>query len=454
MSQSPAEEARQFLAANPDVRQIEVIVTDASGAARGKILTREELEGAFSDGRPLPGSIFGLDITGVDVEEAGLLWEDGDKDRVLWPVPGTLTRAPWRKTPGGIVLMTAHERDRTPFHADPRQALTRVVDRFADLNLTPVAAIELEFFLVDRASAQGGRPTPPTSPEGWAQTHLQACSLDDLSDFAPLLDDIYAGAEIMGLPARTLIAEYAPGQLEIVLKHRADAMRAADDAVLFKRLVKGTAEKHGYAATFMAKPFAEHTGSGMHVHASLADSDGTNIFAGDEPVPTGPLLHAIGGQLATMRESMAIFAPNANSWRRFRMGSYAPVGPGWAIDNRTVPLRVTAGKPETRHFEHRVAGADANPYLALATVLAGVHKGLTEKTDPGVPITGNGYEQIEPDFPQGWAAAIEEVANSAFLADYLGAEFMAVFSAIKRAEADRFNALVSDIDHAWYLRMA
>jgi glutamine synthetase len=190
------------------------------------------------------------------------------------------------------------------------------------------------------------------------------------------------------------------------------------------------------------------------VHASLADSDGNNIFAGDEAIPTGTLAHAIGGQLTTMRESMAIFAPNANSWRRFQMGSYAPVGPGWAVDNRTVPLRVTAGKPEARHFEHRVAGADANPYLALATVLAGVHKGISEKINPGAPLTGNGYEQIKPDFPRGWAAAVEESANSAFLADYLGADFLRVFSAIKRAEADRFNALVSDIDHAWYLRMA
>jgi len=451
MSQS-ADEAHQFLAANPDVRQIEVVVTDASGAARGKILQREELEAAFADGRPLPSSIFALDITGLDVEEAGLLWEEGDKDRVVWPVSGTLTRAPWRTTPSGVVLACARERDGRPFHADPRQALRRVVDRFDGLGLTPVAAIEFEFYLVDRASAQAGRPVHPTAPGGWRQHQYQACGLDDLSDFAAVLDDIYAGAETMGLPARTLISEYAPGQFEIVLKHRPDAIRAADDAILFKRLVKGMAEKHGYAATFMAKPFTEHAGSGMHVHASLADAGGRNVFAGEDEPPAGLLLHAIGGQLATMRESMAIFAPNGNSWRRFREGSYAPVGPGWGIDNRTVPLRVTRGNPDTRHFEHRVAGADANPYLALAAVLAGVHKGLSEKIDPGAPVSGNGYDQIAPDFPRGWAAAVEETAASAFLADYLGAEFLCVFSAIKRIEADRFNALVSDIDYAWYLR--
>lgn len=450
----PADEARRFLAENPDIHQIEAFFTDVSGIARGKVLRREELEAAFSDGRPLPGSIFGLDITGRDVEEAGLLWADGDADRVLLPVPGTLTRAPWRATPSGLMLMTAVERDGRPMHADPRQALARVVARFADLGLMPVAAIELEFYVVDRAAAQAGRLAPPAGQTGWPQRDLQACHIDDLADFAPLFDDIYAGAETMGLPARTLIAEYAPGQFEVVLRHRADAMRAADDAILLKRLVKGMAERHGLTATFMAKPYPEHSGSGLHVHVSLADGDGRNIFAGDGEITPGPLLHAIGGLMATMRDSMAILAPNANSWRRFRPGSYAPVGPGWGIDNRTAPLRVTRGRPETRHFEHRVAGADANPYLALAVVLAGMHKGMVGKIDPGPPVTGNGYETIRPDFPPGWAAAVEEGARSVFLADYLGADFLRVYSAIKRAEADRFSALVPDIDVAWYLRTA
>ena len=450
----PADEARRFLAAHPDIRQIEAFLTDASGVARGKILRREELEAAFTDGRPLPGSIFGLDITGRDVEEAGLLWEDGDADRLLLPVPGTLTPAPWRPTPSALMLMTAVERDGRPMHADPRQALARVVGRFADMGLTPVAAIELEFYLVDRAEAQAGRLEPPSGQTGWPQRDLQACHIDDLADFAAVFDDIYAGAEVMGLPARTLIAEYAPGQFEVVLRHRADAMRAADDAILLKRLIKGTAERHGLAATFMAKPYAEHSGSGLHVHVSLADRDGANIFAGEGEIPPGPLLHSLGGLMATMRESMAILAPNANSWRRFRAGSYAPVGPGWGIDNRTAPLRVTRGRPETRHFEHRVASADANPYLALGAVLAGMHKGITEEIDPGPPVTGNGYETIRPDFPAGWAAAVEETARSAFLADYLGADFLRVYSAIKRAEADRIAALVPDVDIAWYLRTA
>lgn len=450
----PADEARRFLAEHPDIRQIEAFFTDVSGIARGKVLRREELEAAFSEGRPLPGSIFGLDITGRDVEEAGLLWADGDADRVLRPVPGTLTRAPWRETPSALMLMTAVERDGRPMHADPRQALARVVGRFAEMKLTPVAAIELEFYLVDRAAAQAGRLVPPAGQTGWLQRHLQACHIDDLADFAPLFDDIYAAAETMGLPARTLIAEYAPGQFEVVLRHRADAMRAADDAILLKRLVKGMAERHGLAATFMAKPYAEHSGSGLHVHVSLADAGGANIFAGEHEIAPGPLLHALGGLMATMRESMGILAPNANSWRRFRPGSYAPVGPGWGIDNRTAPLRVTRGRTETRHFEHRVAGADANPYLALAVVLAGMHWGMVNEIDPGLPVTGNGYETIRPDFPAGWTAAIEEAARSAFLADYLGADFLNVFVAVKRAEADRFNALVPDIDLAWYLRTA
>jgi len=446
-------EAEAFLAAHPDILQFEAFITDPSGVQRGKILRPEELLGAFRHGRPLPCSILSLDITGADVEETGLVWDEGDSDRDCMPVAGTLTAAPWLAVPTAQMILTSFEKDGSPSIADPRHAVARVVEALSARGLFPVVAIELEFYLVDRAAMLEGRPRPPKGKSGFRQEQLQAYLLQDLEDFSPFLDEVYAGARAMGLPARTLISEYAPGQLEIVLGHRSDALRAADDAILYKRLVKGVAEKHGLVATFMAKPYASYSGSGMHVHASLCDSAGSNLFAGEGDA-NQLLKQAIGGLNATMAESMAMFAPNANSYRRFRPNSYAPVGPAWAIDNRSVPVRVTAGPPATRHLEQRVCGADANPYVALATVLAGMLEGIERCIDPGPPITGNGYEQIEPSLPTTWHAALAAARASRFLPDRLGADFVAHYLAIKEAECARFFAEIPDLDYALYLRLA
>ena len=450
-----AREASEFLKSHPDVRAYHCFLTDLGGVARGKVLRPVELERAFSDGRPLPGSILGLDITGADVEETGLVWEDGDADRVCWPVAGTLVPQPWSEEPSAQFLLTSVEADGSGSPGDPRQALGRVIDRFEPLGLTPVAAVELEFYVFDPAVIESGKPMPPRTAGNARPSQLQAYLMQDLEDLGPFLDALYRGGEAMGLPLRTLISEYAPGQLEVVLQHRADALRAADEAILYKRLVKGVARQHGLVASFMAKPYAEHSGCGMHMHVSLADAAGSNVFADADP-EGGPLLkQAIAGLQATMAESMAIFAPNANSFRRFRANSYAPLAPTWGVNNRTVSLRVPAGAAETRHVEHRVAGADANPYLGLAAVLAGMHKGIVERLDPGPAVTGNGYlQKMAATLPRNWYAAIDAAAQSGFLSDYLGARTMEIYLAIKRAELDRFMSQPTPLDFAWYLRQA
>lgn len=453
MTSSDPAEAEAFLAAHPEIEQFEAFITDPSGVQRGKILRREELAGAFRHGRPLPCSILSLDITGADVEETGLVWDEGDSDRDCMPVPGTLTMAPWLAVPTAQMVLTSYEKNGSPSDADPRHAVARVAAALDAAGYHPVVAIELEFYLIDRAAMMEGRPRPPLSKSGFRQERLQAYLLQDLEDFSPFLDDVYAGARAMGLPARTLISEYAPGQFEIVLGHRADALRAADDAILHKRLVKGMAEKHGYVATFMAKPYAGFSGSGMHVHASLAGADGGNLFAGAGEA-NELLRHAIGGLTSTMVESMAMFAPNANSYRRFRPNSYAPVGPAWAIDNRSVPVRVTAGPPPSRHLEQRVCGADANPYVALATVLAGMLEGVENRLDPGAPIVGNGYRQIAPSLPTTWHRALAAARASEFLPRRLGARFVDLYLTIKEAECERFFAEIPDLDYQLYLRLA
>ena len=447
-------EAIAFLDANPDITSIHVIWTDICGVARGKILRRDELVPAWKDGRFMPISALVLDITGQDVPETGLVFDEGDRDMLLWPVLGSLVRIPWMEEPTAQYLASVHDLDGTPHFADPRNALEAIVKRFqSELNMTPVGAVEVEFFLMDRASAMAGEPRAPKSLiNEHRPLHYQAYYLQDLVDFAPFFKDLYAYCEAQGLPAKTLISEYAPGQMEIVLRHRADVLKACDEGIMLKRAIKATAEKHGMAATFMAKPYAQWTGSGMHIHVSLGDEKGNNLFAAEDPMQNELLLHSIGGLKAAMAESMLIFAPNANSYRRFRRNSYAPVSASWGINNRTVSIRIPAGAANACHIEHRPSGADANPYLVMAAILAGMHYGITEKSDPGNPVVGNGYEKRAKYIPGNWFDAIDAFWRASILKEYFGKPFVDTYCTIKEVEADRFYAEPTLRDFEWYLR--
>lgn len=442
---------QEFLARHPQIDAVQVFLTDPCGVARGKLVRRHELAALFANGRQVAGSILGLDVTGMDVDATGLVWDTGDADMLARPVAGTLTPVTWLPVPTGQLMLTMFDRDGSPAPADPRHSLARAVDRLQGLGYAPVLACEIEFYLLHPETLQpagGGRASE--------RLKIDAYSLTRLDDLAPLFADIFAAAAAQGLPAETLMSEYASGQFEITLKHRHDALRAVDEAILFKRLLRGVAARHGLLATFMAKPSAERAGSGLHLHLSLAGHGGdsaANLCAADDPAGSGLLRHVIGGLKSTMAESFAVFAPNANSYRRFQSASYAPTSPIWGINNRSVSLRVPAGPPQSRHVEHRVAGADANLYLAAATVLAGAEKGIREKLDPGPPVTGNGYAQSLPrEFPATWQEALDRAEESAFLREALGARTLEIFLAIKRQECARFAAQVTELDYAWYAR--
>jgi len=455
MTIADPKEVKAFLDKHPEIQFFEIVFTNMAGVPRGKRLRRHEIEAVYANGRFLPGSILVNDITGQDVEATGLVWEDGDADRVARPIPGRITPAPWLGADVAQVPVTMYELDGKPHDLDPRHVLQRVIDRFEADGLVPVVACELEYYLVDaRRTASGKIQLPPSPLTGDRATQHQVYGLREVEEASGFLRDLWASADAMGIPLEGAISEYAPGQLELTLKHHADALRAADDAVLYKRAAKGVALRHGCEATFMAKPFAELAGSGMHLHVSVNDKAGKNIFASDKPEGEPVLAHAVGGMKALLGDSMAIYAPNANSYRRFKANSYAPVAPTWGVNNRTVSFRVPAGAPNTRHIEHRVAGADAHPALALAALLAAVHHGITNKVDPGPAIVGDGYAQAEggEKIPTNWFAATDRFADSALLKDYLGERFVRMYSIVKRVEQDRFQSMIPDLDYDWYLR--
>lgn len=444
-------EAEAFLQTNPDVGSIELFLIDPCGVPRGKLLRREELLAVYRHGRPLPSSIMGLTINGEDVDETGLVWDVADADCLARPLAGSLKRIPWRAAPTAQVHVALDPVAGMPaFVADPRGVLARVVEGLKGDGYHPVMAAELEFYLLDAQPGADGRPRPAPLADGSRPHAPQVYGVRELSLMEPFLSALYAAAQALELPVRTAISEYAPGQFELTLEHRADALQAMDEAVRYKRLVKGVAESLRFTACFMAKPFAHLAGNGFHMHVSLADGQGANLFASDETQGNALLRHAIGGLLATIEDGLAIFCPNANSYRRFQSNSYAPLARTWGVNNRTVSMRVPTGPAASRHVEHRIAGADANPYLLAAAVLAGVRDGIRSRTDPGAPVTGNGYAQAGDPVPRDWRRALDLLKGSAWAREAFGAEFLRVFLAIKEAEYRQFMGEVGEQDWRWY----
>lgn len=458
MTQSPTgstpQEAEAFLAAHPEIEAFDIVLTDANGIGRGKIIRRHELIGLYRGGRHLPISILGLDICGEDVHETGLIWDQGDGDLRAWPIPGTLKPLHGTDPARGELLMSMFHLDGTEMTSDPRHALARQVRAMATDGLHPAGAFELEFFLLDNDLDDEGYARPAAAVlDGRRSAKTEVYSVDHLHGMEPLFSDIYRAAEAMQIKAETVISEYAPGQYELTLHYRTDVMRAADDLVRLKRIVRLQARRHGVTACFMAKPVERYAGSGMHFHVSLQDDAGRNVFA--EPVEgkwRDTILHAIGGLRETMGESMLVFAPHANSWRRFASQSYAPVSPSWGVNNRSVALRIPAGEVAARRIEHRPSGVDANPYLVAATVLAGIRHGLRNRIDPGPETTGNGYAGADDlPIPGDWREAIRAAQGSAFLKDALGVDMHRTFTAIKAAEYARVARTIADVDYDLYL---
>jgi glutamine synthetase len=444
-------ELERFLAAHPAVRFFDAFVNDLNTVERGKRIDRANIEKMFSLGMPLPGSMFALDIEGGTVEATGLGFSDGDADRPCMPIPGTLVSVPWQ-TDVAQVQLRMLDHDGTRFFGDPRALLENQLTTFAGLGLTPVIAIEYEFYLVDFERSPDGMPRPPKGPlTGRREFRTQINSMTDLNEYSPLLADIDSTCRLQNVPATSSLAEYGPGQFEVNLAHAADALRVCDESLRFKRIVKSVARAHGCDATFLPKPYRDMAGSGLHVHVSLLDASGRNIFAAEDPRASAPLRQAIAGALATLGDGMAICAPGPNSYRRFRAEAYVPVHADWSINNRGSAIRVPASDAQNVRLEHRLAGADANPYMVVAWVLAGIHHGLTRRLEPPPVTTGNAYEQPGEPLPVQWGEAIERFARSEVARQYFGEKFVTLYSTVKRAEMQEFASHITPLEIARYL---
>lgn len=445
-------EFKAFLAENGEIDYIDAVFVDMCGTVRGKRFPIAESEKIFTSGIQMPQSLYFFDVTGVNEDVCGMGFSDGDPDGEGFPISGTIVPVPWAPMPHAQVLMTMDDPDGGPCLLEPRNILARVKDRLKEIGLNPVVACEFEFYVLDSQRDAKGRPQAPINPAtGERETANEVYGITELDGFMALLTNIDEAAEAQGVPASGATAEYAPGQYEINLKHETDVLRACDHAVMLRHLVSAVTRKHGFISSFMAKPFANQTGNGLHVHCSVMDDEGHNIFDNGGDEGTDLLRWAIGGLQKTLPDSMAIFAPNLNSYRRFGPNLFVPVNGAWGYNNRSVAFRVPSGEPAGRRVEHRVSGADANPYLVCAAILAGIHYGIVNKIDPGEPAEGNACEEPDDDMPFFLPSALKRFRNSRVLRDYFGDRYVDVYAETKLLEFEKFQRVISSLEYDWYL---
>ncbi|WP_423207026.1 glutamine synthetase [Paracoccus yeei] len=430
-----------WLREHPEVKTIRVAAADLNGQPRGKRIPARFADKILTEGTKFPFSVLNMDIWGEDVEDSPLVFQSGDPDGLLLPTERGFMPMPWLEAPTGLLPLWMFHPDGRPYNGDPRQALARVVERYEAAGLTPVVATELEFFLIDDSGGQ--LRVPPSPRSGKRRTGAETLSLRALDAFDRFFTALYDAAEAMDIPADTAISEAAPGQFELNLMHQPDALKAADDAWLFKQLVKGLARQYGFAGSFMAKPYEEWNGSGMHMHFSILDSDGNNIFDNGGDEGSDRLRHAVAGCLAAMPGSTLLFAPHENSYDRLVPNAHAPTGLGWAYENRTSAIRIPSSGPKARRIEHRVAGGDVNPYLTVAAILGAALNGLEDRAEPPPPIQGNAYEQGLAQLPASWGAAIEAFAACPQIKRIFPAHLIENFVMTKRQEL-RYMAELSD----------
>jgi glutamine synthetase len=452
MSFNSPEIIEERLAACAGAQRVEAFIVDINAVPRGKWIPMSKAGTVARKGLPMPRSLYAQDIWGQDVAAAGLAFGTGDPDGFCFPVAHSIAPVTWAQLPTAQMLVSMVDDEGRPFFADPRAMLQRQVDALAARGLTANVAVELEFYLL--ADGPGApRPVRLAQPgDGENPLHPgNVLSIESLCEQEGFMNDLMTACRAQGLPDEAILHENSPGQFEVNLTYQPDALFAADQAILLKRAVKAVARRHAMRACFMAKPFGDTAGSGMHVHVSLIDAQGRPHFADAEGKPSPSLRHAIGGLIATLGDAMLLAAPHGNSYRRFRLNSHAPMTAAWGWGDRTAAIRAIEGDARSIRIEHRVAGADANPYLVTAGILAGIVEGLERRIDPGNPQdTGAGKPQGEM-LPLDWRSAITRFEASEFVARHFGEAAQRVISACKWQDYDGLLGRIPDTDYETYL---
>jgi glutamine synthetase len=434
-----ANEIQQFLR-DHGISEVEAIIPDMAGIARGKVMPAEKF--AEDAGMRLPESIFLQTVTGdypVDTSEA---MSPAEIDIVLKADPKTVRVVPWAAEPTAQVIHDCFYSDGRRVSMAPRQVLQHVLELYAQRGWQPVIAPELEFYLVEPNIDADYQLKPPIGRSGRAEPGRQSYSIAAVNEFDPLFDDLYAFCEAQDIEIDTLIHEDGPAQMEINLIH-GDPLDLADQAFLFKRTAREAALRHKMYATFMAKPHAKEPGSAMHIHQSIVDKKGgKNVFSNTDGSPSPLFFSHIAGLQRYLPSAMSLFAPNVNSYRRIQRYQVAPINVQWGYDNRTAGLRVPVSPPEARRVENRLGGADANPYLSIAASLACGYLGMVEGLQPTEPVSGSAHD-MPFALPRSLDEALTRLRDCEPLVRLLGEPFIAAYTIVKQAEYEVFLQVIS-----------
>jgi glutamine synthetase len=432
------------------IDDVECIIPDQAGVARGKLMPREK----FFGGNPmtLPANMFTQTITGEYPDEEGAFIEGlTDSDLIFKPDFATLAIVPWASDPTAQVIHDAFHKDGTPFEIAPRNVLKRIVQLYRGRGWQPVVAPEMEFYLVKPNIDPDYPLEPPIGRSGRPERARQAYSITAVNEFEELFDDIYRFSEAQGLEIDTLNHEDGTAQMEINLRH-GDPIELADQVFLFKRTIRETALRHEMYATFMAKPIATEPGSAMHIHHSVVDAtSGRNIFADKGVNNLDPkFLNYLGGMQYYLPRVMCMLAPYVNSYRRLVRNTSAPINVRWGFDNRTVGLRVPLSDSANRRVENRVPSSDANPYLAIAASLACGFLGLVRGMQPDRAVEG---ASLDPNFalPRSILDAVRLLSDTPELVEIFGASFVRTYRAIKETEYETFMGVISAWEREYLL---
>ena len=446
--------ATQFLNENPELEKIEFIYVDFNGIPRGKYASPKTLIKAFNGGLRMPISSYVLDVWGDNPKGTGLVMS-GDGDAICRPVSSSLANTPWNSRNTAQCLVSMEDGNGEPIYADPRHILSSVLDRFNKLNLKPVIAPEMEFYLIDKQLQKNGHPQMPLIPGTQRRYEdVQLLNLSEMDDFEGFFALVEKSAHSLGIPAETAIKECAPGQFEINLLHHDDALLMADQTFLMKRLIKNCARKFNMNATFMAKPFSEEAGNGMHAHLSVVDKDGNNVFKVDKNnQPQGIFAEAISGLLKTTPDFLSFYASHSNSYRRLvHNADHAPTTLSWGNENRTALIRLPEASAEATRLEFRLPSADSNPYLVFASILSSVLSGITEKHPLDKETLGNAHAQHEPALAITWREAVHKTSESLIVKEFFGERFQKSYQCVKESEIKRFESTITDFEYNSYLR--
>ena len=431
------------------ITEVECLVPDMTGIARGKIIPAAKFSHDY--GTRLPEGIFVTTVTGDYPDEYYDLVSPSDSDMYLRPDAETVRMVPWAVDPTAQIIHDCFTRDGKPHDLAPRSVLRRVLQLYAEIGLQPIVAPELEFFLVQKNTDPDFPLQPPAGRSGRPETARQSYSIDAVNEFDPILDMMYDYAEAMELDVDTLIHESGAAQLEVNFQH-ADPMSRADQVFLFKRTMREAALRHGIYATFLAKPMENEPGSSMHIHQSMQDAKtGANVFAGKKPGQTSKIFeHYLGGLQKYVPMAMPFFAPNVNSYRRLAMGEVAPINVQWGYDNRTCGLRVPLDSVENTRVESRFAGSDANPYLAMAATLACGLLGIREKLSPTEPLAGSAQD-LGYGLPRSLEQSLDLLSNCTPLHKMIGSRFVDAYIAVKRKEYQTYFRVISSWEREFLL---